>query len=309
MEKIGLFLNSAADYYRRIINEAQEAGRREDVAVEVFDAQDTTAKQAQDLMRFAHDNAGTRACALVVPRHDSAATGSLDSDPTVRLARRVLSNGVGWITINHGREDVVGPLRAEFPKLPIALVCIDNVEFGRVQARQLRGLLPDGGSVLYVQGDPSDSASRDRFTGFREELHRFKTSIEDIDGQWETHIAEPAVHKWITSPLRAKKPLDAVVCQNDHMGVGARKALLRAADDLGRPELRRLPVLGGDGLREYGQRWVDDGTLTATVSVALPGRPVIEQLTRYWRGSVILPPITRLPVTPYPAFAGPVAAT
>jgi ABC-type sugar transport system substrate-binding protein len=303
MERIGLFLNSTGDYHRRIVNEAQEAGREAGVTVDVFDAQDTAAKLAQDVVRFSHDNARQKACAVVVPRHDSNSAGPIDTDPTVRLARRVLANGVGWITINHGREDVIAPLRAEFAKLPIAIVPVDNVEFGRVQGRQLRSILPQGGNVLCVQGDPSDSASRDRLAGLREEILRTKIFLEDIDGQWETHVAEPAVHKWVTSPLRAKKTLHAIVCQNDHMGVGARKGLARAADELGRPELKTLPVLGGDGLPEYGKRWVDEGKLTSTVSVALPGRPVIQQLVRYWREGYPLPPITRLPVTSYPAFA------
>jgi ABC-type sugar transport system substrate-binding protein len=153
-----------------------------------------------------------------------------------------------------------------------------------------------------VQGAPSDSASRDRFTGLREEVLRAAISIEDVDGQWETHVVEPAVHKWITSPLRAQKVIDAVVCQNDHMGIGARNALQRAADELGRPRLKLLPILGGDGLPEYGKRWVDEGKLTSTVTVDLPGRAVIEQLVRYWREGAPIPPITRLPVTSYPAL-------
>jgi ABC-type sugar transport system substrate-binding protein len=230
-------------------------------------------------------------------------TGPIESDPTVRLARRVLGNGVGWITINHGREDVVAPLRTEFPTLPIAIVPVDNVEFGRVQGRQLSGLLPEGGVVLCVQGDPTDSASRDRLTGLQEEILRTRIFLEDVDGRWETHVAEPAVHKWITSPFRAKKTIDAVVCQNDHMGIGARAALLRAADELGRPQLKVIPVLGGDGLLEYGKRWVDEGRLTSTVTVALPGRTVMGQLSRYWRQGVPIPPVTRLPVTSYPPFA------
>src|SRR5262245_44269412 len=130
--KVGLFLNSSGDYYRRMVREAETAGRELDIAVELYDTQNTAAKQAQDLVRFARDNAGQKACALVVPQHDVDRAADIESDPTLRLARKVLGIGVGWITINHGREDVVDRLRSEFPKLPVAIVSIDNVEFGRV---------------------------------------------------------------------------------------------------------------------------------------------------------------------------------
>src|SRR5262245_35912976 len=105
--KIGLFLNSTADYHRRIVEEAQASARDLGVAAEVFDSKDTAAKQAQDLIRFGHDNGGQPACALVVPRHDSDVVGGIESDPSFRLARRVLATGVGWISINHGREDTI----------------------------------------------------------------------------------------------------------------------------------------------------------------------------------------------------------
>jgi ABC-type sugar transport system substrate-binding protein len=214
----------------------------------------------------------------------------------------MLGAGVGWITINHGREDVIAALRAEFPSVPAALVVIDNIEFGRMQGRQLRNLLPNGGTTLFVRGDPSETACRRRLQGFMEEIGDASIALEEVDGQWETHVAEPAVRRWIMSPLRSHQPLHAVVCQNDHMGIGARDALVRAADELKRPDLMRVPVVGGDGLRDFGQRWVDQKRLTATVCVTLPGRPVIKLLARYWRDGTPLPPVTWLPVTSYPSL-------
>src|SRR5688572_11015485 len=102
--KVGLFLNVTADYHRRLVDETLKAGDALGVAVQVFDAQDTAAKQAQDLIRFARENAGGKACVLVVPRHDASVLGGTE-DPTLRVARRVLGIGIGWVTINHGRED------------------------------------------------------------------------------------------------------------------------------------------------------------------------------------------------------------
>jgi ABC-type sugar transport system substrate-binding protein len=301
--KVGLFLNARSDYHGRIVHEAKAAAFDEGIAVEVFDSQNTAAKQAQDLVRFVHENAGRKACALVVPQRDPVDVGVIATDPTFRLAERVLSAGVGWMTINHGREDLIAFLRVKFPTLPIAMVAVDNVEFGRMQARQLRSLLPSGGAALLVRGDPSDSACRGRSIGLRQELEGSGIRLEEVDGQWETHIAEPVVHKWMTSPIRAQNPLGAVVCQNDHMGLGARQALVRAAAEVGRPELAHVPVLGGDGLPDFGRRWVEESKLSATVCATLPGGPAIEQLARHWRDGSSLAAVTRLPVSSYPELS------
>jgi hypothetical protein len=301
---IGLFVfDRVGEYHRRLALEAQEAARSEGLALELFDAENIGAKQAQDLVRFASAAAtGHPVCALVVPLADAVEEGDLQGDPTFRLARRVLQKGVGWLTLNHGREGVVRALAVEFPRLPVAMVAIDNDAFGRIQAQQLRALLPGGGTVLCVRGNPFDSASQGRSAGLKAELgDDFK--LEEIDGRWDPAQAESAVHKWLNSPHRRQAALGAVVCQNDEMAAAARGVLARAAVELGRPELQRTAVLGGDGLPGRGRRWVDEGTLTATVGVTLPGRPAVELLAGYWRKTAPLPVVTRLAPVSHPPLA------
>jgi ABC-type sugar transport system substrate-binding protein len=303
--KIGLFVfNQADEYHRRLAEDAQEAARHHGVAVQVYDAGDTGAKQAQDLVRFAAENPGKRLCALVVPFADAIPEGTaLQDDATYRLARRVLQKGVGWIMLNHGRADLVTALRTEFPALPLALVAIDNQEFGRIQARILRGLVKPGAKVLCVRGNPFDSGSQDRSAGLKEGLRGAGIDLEEIDGRWDAAIAEREVRRWIASPLRHQAPLHAVVAQDDVMGMAARRALESAAQEQARADLKAVPVIGGDGLPGMGRRWVDEGALTATVSVTLPGKTAVELLWRHWRDSAPLPEVTRLAPTPYPARA------
>jgi ABC-type sugar transport system substrate-binding protein len=303
--RIGLFVfDRVGEYHRRLAAEAQEAARSEGLALELFDAENTGAKQAQDLVRFASTPAaGHPLCALVVPLADAVEDGNLESDPTFRLARRVLQKGVGWLTLNHGREGVVRALAVEFPSLPVAMVAIDNEAFGRIQAQQLRALLPGGGTVLCVRGNPFDSASQGRSAGLKAELGGGGFTLEEVDGRWDPALAESAVHKWLNSPIRRQAALDAVVCQNDEMAAAARGVLARAAGELGRPELQRTAVLGGDGLPGRGRRWVDEGTLTATVGVTLPGRPAVELLSGYWRKTAALPVVTRLAPVSHPPIA------
>jgi ABC-type sugar transport system substrate-binding protein len=302
--KIGLFLvNTSEEYHRINARETQDAARRAGLDVEVFDAQNTASKQGQDIIRFASANVGKRLCSLVVLVSDATQEGEVKDDPTYKLARRALQKGMGWITLNHGREDVYSTLRSEFPKLPISFVAIDNVEFGRIQAQQLRELLPKGGTVLCVLGNPFDSACRGRTAGFKEDLGTGDFVLEEVDARWDGGLAETTIFKWLTSHIRRKSPLHAVVCQNDPMGIGAREALARASRETGRAELLKIPVLGGDGLPSLGQRWVNEGKLTATVCVTLPGKPAVELLAGHWHDGSALPLKKILAPKSYPALS------
>jgi DNA-binding LacI/PurR family transcriptional regulator len=298
--KIGLFVNSVEGYQGSIVREAQAEAQSQGIAVEVFDAGHNAAKQAQSLIRFAHQKNGGRLCALFIPEADMIHQCEIENDPILHLARRVLQKGVGWIVLNHGRDELIAPLRKEFPGLPVALVAIDNKEFGRIQGRQLRNILPKGGTVLCIRGNPFDTACIDRSAGMEESLQGGGIAVEVIDARWDADIAEPSVHKWITSPIRRQRQLDAVVSQNDQMGNAARQAFKRVADELNRPDLTRIPIIGGDGLPDIGQPWVDEGVLTATVRVTLPGKPAVEQLAAYWRDGSPITPVTRLAATSYP---------
>jgi hypothetical protein len=299
--KLGVFVfNQAEDYHRMLAEEVVSGARQHGIAAEVFDAGQTAAKQAQDLVRFALENAGQRLCALVVPFADATGEGAIESDPTYRVARRVLQKGVGWIMLNHGREAVVAALRRDFPGLPVALVAVDNVEFGRIQARQLRARLSAGARLLCVRGNPFDSACQERSAGLAEGLRGAGIVVEEVDGRWEPTTAGSAVERWVTSPLRVQAPLHAVVAQNDPMALAARRTLERLARDLARPELLQVPVFGGDALPGVGRRWVDEGTLAASVSVPLTSRAAVDLVVRHWQDGAPLPAVTRLVPQPYP---------
>jgi ABC-type sugar transport system substrate-binding protein len=298
--KLGLFVNSVSGYPGLIAREVRLTARQEGLEVDIFDSHHDAVVQAQHLVGFEFQNPGKRLCALFVPEADAVAQESVENDPSFHAARRLLQKRVGLVFVNHGREDVVAALRGLFPDLPAALVAIDNLEFGRVQGRQLRALLPRGGTVLCVRGNPLDSACLNRSAGLRQELQSEAFVFEDVDARWEEAVAEAAVYKWLRAPRRHGSIVDAIVAHNDQMGAAARRALGRAAEEMGRPELVTIPVLGGDGLPEIGLPWVMSGVLTATVRVTLPGRTAVEVVARYWREGTPIPAVTRLPVRSHP---------
>ena len=137
-ERIVVSLTSADQEYQALQGEdAREAGRRLGVDVEVLFAEDNAVLQIQQLFRFVHAPEGERPAALLV--HTRVPDG------LERVARNAARAGVGWILLNR-TAPYVDALRREYPRLAIAAVTTDHVEIGRIHARQLSGLCPDGAS-------------------------------------------------------------------------------------------------------------------------------------------------------------------
>ena len=231
--KVGIFINALDSYHDHILRETERAAASAGIEIEVFDAQRSAMKQAQDLVRFQYSNTGKRLCVFVIPEADVVHEGKIEALPTFQQAKRLLEGGIGWIMLNHGHEEFVSFLRKSFPDPPVALMAINNVEFGHIQGRQLLRLLPSGGTVLCVRGNPRDSACLDRTTGMNKELADSGIAIEAIDALWSGDTAAAMVEKWITSPQRRQLPLHAVVAQNDLMALATRKA--RCSRGLTRP--------------------------------------------------------------------------
>jgi ABC-type sugar transport system substrate-binding protein len=138
-------------------------------------------------------------------------------------------------------------------------VAADQVEIGRIQARQLAALLGHrAGSVLYVQGSEHSYATRHRLKGVLEELPRtggVTLNGYRVFGDWSSASVRPAVDSWTKLGGRFEW-LDAAGAQNDDMAI-ALAGILRERGFA-------LPVVGVDGL-PLGKRAVEDGVLAATV--------------------------------------------
>jgi ribose transport system substrate-binding protein len=81
--------------------------------------------------------------------------------------------------------------------------------------------------------------------------------------------------------LSTSQQLDirAVVCQNDCMTIGARKALIELPVAERKPWLD-IPFLGCDGVRKTGQEWVRTGQLRATVVIPPMAGHALEMLVK-----------------------------
>ena len=241
--------------------------------------------QIQQLYRFVHARAENRPVAIVVE--------TVAGEGLQRVARSATAAGIGWVLVNRN-VGYLDQLRRDHPNLPIATAGADQEEVGRIQARQIRALLPEPkGSVLYLQGPADTSVAQERLKGVREGLLGTAVTLSVIDGFWTEESGAEAVRSWLQLRSSAAIHPELVAAQNDAMALGARRALEASP---ARPELARLPLLGVDGLPEGGQRLVDKGQLAATIVCPSNIRPAIELVAQSLRsagqtpGRVVLTP-------------------
>ena len=302
--RIGLFLLTRESSHQQASQRAaEEAAARHGVAIDVSFADNLAVQQAQNIVKFVHANVRLRTCVILMPMADiDSATDSFDAHPLHRLARRVAARGVGWIVLNRDGQGQVAALQREFPAVPIALITPDQQEFGRVQGRQVRALLPRGGRILHVLGDTVASSARDRRTGLREVVGADTAfPIDEVDGRWSRSETQEAVAKWLSHAGQRGDWPDLIACQNDAMAMGARDAVVEVSRIYGRRALRAVPIIGGDGLPDEGQKWVGEGKLAATIVAPLTTGVAVESLVQSWRTGVPLPLVTRLAVSSFPA--------
>ena len=291
--RVSLFLPSATNaYFQLVAQEAKACAAVSGVALDVHLA-DHVVQQIQQIYSRLHAPAGERpGVVLVMPLHD---------DSLNRVMVDAAGLGVHWICVNRAAGNIEG-LRSQFPQVTFTMVTPDHEASGRIQARQILALLPVGGRILYVRGSANNASTRERQSGFETGIGGTRVQMAHIvDGRWTMEDAERAVRSWLSLTVAGGTSIDAVVCQNDSMALGALQAIQAVATSTGRAELNALPVLGCDGLPGIGQQLVDEGKLRATVVLPITGAKAVEMAASVLKGGPRLEARYVLAPTPYPA--------
>ncbi|MDQ2683367.1 MAG: substrate-binding domain-containing protein [Chloroflexota bacterium] len=181
---------------------------------------------------------------LVISPNDVAALA-----PAVQAA---IDAGMVVVTVDRNVTDV--------PTL--AHVGADNVEGGRIQGRYLIEILPEGGDVIELQGQPGAAPAIDRHAGL-EEVISGQDAVKIVVSQTANFARANAVTV-LEAALQTEEAanLAAVVCANDDMAFGAAEALSDAG--------KAVPVIGFDALPEALQA-IQAGTMAATIE-QFPGQ-------------------------------------
>jgi ABC-type sugar transport system substrate-binding protein len=223
---------------------------------------------------------------------------AVNPDVLTSAIEALLRSGAAVAFLNRAPADFER-LRRENSAALCASVVPDQRQIGRLQGEQCLRLVPSGGTVLHVMGADETSSARDRRAGFLEVVGSPSFEVHELDGRWSASASEDVLGRWFKVGAARQKRIDAVICQNDAMALGARSALLAEAARADRPELAAVPVTGVDGVPEDGQRRVQEGSLSATVVMPLTSGPAVHALCDFWAGGRRAGSVV-LPADPYP---------
>ncbi len=242
---------------------AQEMG----VEVKILHAEDDPIKQSQQILEIVQAR----------EKPDAILFEPLTSTGLVRVGEAAVAAGIGWVVLNSD-VDYLDRLRSN-PKVPAFAVTRDHTEIGRMQGQQFAALLPDGGTVLYIQGPATSSAASQRAMGL-EMTKPANIKIKALKSQWAEADAQKVVTSWLHLSTSRAGTIHLVGCQYDGIAMGARKAFQAHTERAESESWLRLPFTGVDGLPSEGQAWVNQGILAATVIAPSTTPTAIKMLVR-----------------------------
>jgi ribose transport system substrate-binding protein len=270
MPKFKFFLSIPTDdndYQQEQAAAAREIAQRLGFDLEVAQADNDAIKQSDQILKAIQAAPENRPSAILFE--------PLGATALPQVARAAASAGIGWVVLNRFAEYLPELRRAS--RIPAFSVSSDHLEIGRIQGLQFAALLPQGGSIIYIQGPSENSAAKDRTTGMQQ-TKPANIRVNMLKGQWTEESAYKAVLSWMRLPTSAKQAVDLVGAQDDSMAMGARKAMQERPDAGVREKWLSLPFTGCDGLINSGQKAVRAGTLAATVVVPPNTAPALEML-------------------------------
>jgi ABC-type sugar transport system substrate-binding protein len=231
------------------------------------------------------------------PRPDGIIFEPVGGTALPQVAKAAASAGIGWAVLNREVE-YLAELRRTF-KVPVFSLTSDHEEIGRIQGKQIAALLPEGGSVLLVQGPAESLAAKQRTSGMNE-TKPAHAQVKMMRANWTEASAYKIVSSWLRLSTSQQTRIDVVAAHDDSMALGARKAFQETAAGAVRDHYRATPFLGIDGMPETGQECVRQGLLAATVVVPTNTGQAIEMMARTLQTGTMLPERTFTHATSYP---------
>jgi ribose transport system substrate-binding protein len=187
-------------------------------------------------------------------------------------------------------------------KVPVFMVTSDHLEMGRIQGRQLAALLPQGGTILSVQGPAESDACRLRIAGLAE-TKPVNIHLKTMRGNWTEISAFTTVKSWLRLSTSQHEPIAAVAAQNDAMAIGAKKAVEEFAREFPSSQhFQEVVFLGMDGVPTSGQAWVKSRVLAATIVAPPLAGTAVDLFVRALRTGEEAPEITLLDPYSFPAL-------
>ena len=260
MKKLRFFLSLHTldnDYQMAQAAAAEQAVRKLGADLELVYSDNDAVNQSTQILKAIQAPADSRPDAIVVEPISSIALP--------QAARAAGTAGIGWAVLNRA-PDYLAELRAT-AKAPMFALTSDHLEIGRIQGRQFAALLPQGGSILYIEGPTRSAAAEQRTKGMLETKPSNIHVIATLKGDWTEQSSQRAVRSWLKLATSQNAKVNLIGAQDDSMAMGARGAFEEIVSETDRKRWLKLPFTGCDGQPATGQVWVNNGSLTATIYI------------------------------------------
>jgi ABC-type sugar transport system substrate-binding protein len=232
---------------------AKSAGERMGLDLQVIHAEDDSINQSQQLLKIIQSRSEARPSAFLV--EPVTATGLR------RVAEEAVAEGIAWV-ISNSDVNYVKQLRKS-PRVPVFTVTQGQHEIGRLQGKQLAALLPQGGSVLYIEGPSMSSVAVQRYEGM-ENTKPQNIRITMLRSKWNEESANLSVGAWLRLATSRSEKIDLVAGQTHELALGARKALHNIDNQEQQKRWIGVPFIG-IGIPSQVKPLVDGHVLAATV--------------------------------------------
>lgn len=233
-----------------------------DVEIQFQDAQGDIGRQLSQIQNFMSQKVD----AIVVNVVDTAATRN--------ITKIVTDAGIPLVYVNRRPDAKTLPAK-------VSVVASDDLVAGRLEMTELARRMGGKGNVVFMLGDLANNSTQGRTAGNKEVLAKNPgiKVLEEQTANFERTKAIDLMNNWLSKGEK----IDAVVCNNDEMAIGAVIALRQAGQS------PKQVFVGGvdataDALSEMGK-----GDLAVTVfqDAKGQGRKGIENAVKLARGEKV----------------------
>jgi ribose transport system substrate-binding protein len=228
---------------------------------------------------------------LLVIRKRMGAAGAAPIDAVVvepgsvaftHLLLKDLQGRTGLVLLNTWVPEIEDYAKTWGTGLPFGTISTHHTRVGEIQGKQVAALLPQGGQVLCITGPQQSSAAVERLQGLKSTL-RPEVSLAEIGaGGWTEADGRSAFGSWYSIYKSRDFRVDVVAAQNDDLAMGARGASEALPNTAHRELFSKARFLGVDACPGYGQKLVDEGRLSASVTTPANTGEAVRALKKFW---------------------------
>ena len=267
---------------------AKSTGEHLGLDLQVIQANDDSITQSQQLLEIIQSRPEHRPSAFLV--EPVTATGLR------RVAEAAVAEGIAWV-ISNSDVDYVKQLRKS-TRVPVFIVTQGQYEIGRLQGQQFAALLPQGGSVLYIEGPSMSSVAVQRHEGMESAKPR-NVQLATLRSKWSEEIAYQSAGAWLRLATSRAEKFDLVAGQTHELALGAR----RAFQNIDNPEQKKrwleVPFIG-IGISSQVKPLVDAHVLAAAVITSVTMDLALTLLARAIESQTQPPERSIVAVSSYP---------